>query len=586
LASGTTVRWLVGLLLFHKANHRFLERIAVIMTLASIDLAGDFTERVRANQRKLRSELKSHYDFIVCGSGSSGSVVAGRLAENPEVSVLLLEAGADDDVPSVREVGQWPANLGSEREWRFQSQPNPHLNGRSIPLSGGKVLGGGSSINAMIWARGHKTDWDFFASEAGDSGWSYESVLNIYRRIEDWHGAPDPKYRGTGGRLFVQPAPDPNPIAPATVKGARSIGIPTFKNQNGRMMESVGGASIIDMLVRNGKRQSVFRSYTFPYMDRPNLTVLTRALVTRLTFDGKRATGVEFSYDGSTHRIAAALEVVLSLGAILTPKILMQSGIGDRAELRRLGIPVIQQLLGVGQNFQDHVALDCVWEYREALPPRNSMVEATFFWRSDSSLDSPDLQIIQYEVPLSSAKNAARFNPPVASWELCGGIVQPKSRGRIRLTGSDPLDPVQIESNFLSHPDDLKAAIACVELCREIGNSAPLRPFTKREVMPGALKGLALENFVRDDASSYWHMTCTAKMGRDEMSVVDGNLKVYGIENLRIADGSIMPRIITGNTMAPCVVIGERAAEILRIHHKLGTPVTNKFDNFDRDPVN
>jgi choline dehydrogenase-like flavoprotein len=181
-----------------------------MMTLASIDLAGDFTERVRANQRKLRSELKSHYDFIVCGSGSSGSVVAGRLAENPDVSVLLLEAGDDDDVPSVREVGQWPANLGSEREWRFQSQPNPHLNGRSISLSGGKVLGGGSSINAMIWARGHKTDWDFFASEAGDSGWSYESVLNIYRRIEDWHGAPDPKYRGTGGRLFVQPAPDPN----------------------------------------------------------------------------------------------------------------------------------------------------------------------------------------------------------------------------------------------------------------------------------------------------------------------------------------------------------------------------------------
>jgi choline dehydrogenase len=208
------------------------------------------------------------------------------------------------------------------------------------------------------------------------------------------------------------------------------------------------------------------------------------------------------------------------------------------------------------------------------------VVEATFFWRSDSSLDSPDFQIIQYEVPLSSAKNAARFNPPAASWELCGGIVQPKSRGRIRLTGSDPLDPVHIESNFLSHPDDLKAAIACVELCRETGNSAPLRPFTKREVMPGALKRLALENFVRDDASSYWHMTCTAKMGRDEMSVVDGNLKVYGIENLRIADGSIMPRITTGNTMASCVVIGERAAEILRTHHKLGRPeITERKSN-------
>jgi choline dehydrogenase len=213
-----------------------------------------FAERVRLNQQKLRSNLKSHYDFIICGSGSSGSVVAGRLAANPEVNVLLLEAGGSDDLPEVTDPAKWPLNLGSERDWNFQAEPNPNLNGRVIPLSIGKVLGGGSSINVMVWARGHKSDWDFFASEAGDPAWSYESVLNIYRRIEDWHGAPDPKYRGTGGRLFVQPAPNPNPIAPAMVKGARSVGIPTFKNQNGRMMEGVGGASIIDMLVRNGKR--------------------------------------------------------------------------------------------------------------------------------------------------------------------------------------------------------------------------------------------------------------------------------------------------------------------------------------------
>jgi choline dehydrogenase-like flavoprotein len=538
------------------------------------DGTANFAERVRVNQRKLRSELKPHYDFIVCGSGSSGSVVAGHLAENPDVSVLLLEAGGGDDLPSVTEVDQWPMNVGNERDWSFQGQPNPGLNGRCIPFSAGKVLGGGSSINAMIWARGHKSDWDFFASEAGDPAWSYKSVLDIYHRIEDWRGAPDPKYRGIGGRLFVQPAPNPNPIAPAMVVGARSVGIPTFKNQNGRMMEGVGGASITDMLVRNGKRQSVFRSYTFLYMDRPNLTVLTHALVTRLTFEGKKASGVEFSYDGKTHRIAAGLEVVLSLGAIHTPKVLMQSGIGDRTELPRVGVPVLQHLPGVGGNFQNHVALDCVWEYRDALPPRNTMSEATVFWRSDSSLESPDLQIIQVEVPLSSEETAARFNPPAASWTLCGGLVQAKSRGRIRLTGPNPLDPLHIESNLLSHPDDMEAAIACVELCREIGNSDPLRCFTKREVMPGNLKGSALEDFVRDAALIYWHMTCTTKMGRDPMSVVDGKLKVYGIDNLRIADGSIMPRVTTGNTMAPCVVIGERAAEILRTEHLLHTAST------------
>ena len=528
----------------------------------------EFDERVRTNQQRLRSELKPYYDFIVCGSGSSGSVVARRLAENPDVDVLLIEAGGSDDVPSVMEANQWPHNLGSERDWGFVDQPNPHLNGRAMPLGMGKVLGGGSSINGMAWARGHRNDWDFFAKEAGDPAWNYASVLNLYRRIEDWHGAPDPDYRGSGGPVFVQPAPDPNPIAPAMVEGARLAGLPTFESHNGRMMEGNGGAALLDLRARDGRRLSAFRTYAYPLMDRPNLTVLTDALVTRVTLDGSRAAGVDIVCAGRTQRVGARLEVVLSLGAMHTPKVLMLSGIGDELELRRLGISVVQHLPGVGQNFQDHFAMGCVWEYQQALPPRNNAGEATCFWKSSSSLETPDLQICQVEVPLCSRETAARFSPPTRSWTLYGGVVRPQSRGRIRLTGPNVHDPIQIEANTLSHPDDMRAAIACVEICREVGNSLPLWPYAKREVMPGNLRGAELEDFIRDAASTYHHQTCTAKMGRDATSVVDAQLRVYGIQNLRIADGSIMPRVTTGNTMAPCIVIGERAGEMLRDSHK------------------
>src|SRR3977135_2289884 len=437
---------------------RFTERVSARSTeMNSKDerqSATDFAERVRVNQRKLRSNLKSQYDFIVCGSGSSGSVVARRLAENPDVSVLLLEAGGTDDVPNVIEAIQWSTNLGSERDWGFVDQPNTHLNGRSIPLNMGKVLGGGSSINVMAWSRGHKNDWEFFASEAGDPAWNYESVINIYRRIEDWHGAPDPKYRGSGGPVYVQPAPDPNPVAPTMLEGARSVGIPTFQSQNGLMMEGDGGASIMDLRVRDGMRQSVFRSYAFPYMDRPNLTVLCHALVTRLVMSGKQASGVEIVHDGKVQRIAAGVEVVLSLGAIHTPKVLMLSGIGDQTELQRLGIPVVQHLPGVGENFQDHVGFGCVWEYPQALPPRNNMCEATSLWKSDPHLDAPDRQPCQGEVPFCREETADQFGPPAGSWALLAGLGRPKSRGRIRLTSADPPGPPEIDATHFAHPAD------------------------------------------------------------------------------------------------------------------------------------
>jgi choline dehydrogenase len=517
----------------------------------------------------LNGQIASQYDFIVCGSGSSGSVVAGRLAENPEVRVLLLEAGGTDEVPEVINAGGWLANLGSERDWAFVAQPSRHLNGRSIALSMGKVLGGGSSINVMCWARGHKNDWDFFAAEAGDDSWNYEAVLNIYRRIEDWHGHPDPRHRGAGGPAFVQPAPDPHPLALAIVKGAESVGVPSYESNNGSMMEGPGGVAIQDLRLRDGRRQSAFRAYVAPYLDRPNLTVVTHALVSRLVWHGSRVAGVEFRCGGTDHLVRAGSEVVVSLGAIHTPKLLMQSGIGDAEELGKFGIPVVQHLPGVGQNYQDHGLIPCSFEYFEPMPPRNNTSEVTVFWKSDPAVDTPDLHVCVLELPFANERIAARFGVPEHGFTMCVGLARPKSRGRVHLTGPRPLDPVSVEVNLLSEPGDVGAALAGIEVCRGIADSEAVRPFVKRAVAPGSLHGDDLEYFVRDAAETYWHQTCTAKMGKDEMSVVDGNLSVYGVERLRVADGSIMPRITTGNTMAPCMVIGERAADILKAAHGL-----------------
>jgi choline dehydrogenase len=528
----------------------------------------EFDARVVANQRRLAAELQPSYDFIVCGSGSSGSVVARRLAESGRASVLLLEAGGTDDVPSVREARQWLTNFGTERHWNFQAEPNPLLNGRRLPLNMGKVLGGSSSINGMIWSRGHKNDWDYFANEAGDPGWSYESILGIYRRIEGWQGTPDPERRGKGGLVYVGPAHDPNPIAPAMLETIRSLDIPTFDDQNGKMMEGEGGAAITNLRIRDGRRLSVFRTYTYPFMDRPNLTVLTGALVTRVVFDGKQAVGVEFCRDGRFRRIAARCEIVVSLGAINTPRVLMQSGIGDESQLTRAGVDVVQHLPGVGRDFTDHILVPCVWEYRTPLPLRNNGGEATFFWKSDRSLDTPDLQSILAEVPFSTAETT-HFLTPAASWSMFVGVVRPHSRGHLRITGPNPPDPIEIVANTFSYAADMKAMIRAIGLCREIGNSAGMSQFVKREVMPGNLTGGALESFVRDATSTFWHYACTAKMGRDEMSVVDSRLKVYGIDNLRVADASIMPRVTTGNTMATCVVIGERASELIRQTYRI-----------------
>jgi choline dehydrogenase len=306
-------------------------------------------------------------------------------------------------------------------------------------------------------------------------------------------------------------------------------------------------------------------------MTRSTLTVHLGAEVRRLLFSGTRAVGVEFSHEGRLCRARAHCEVILSMGAINTPKLLMLSGVGDAAELERHGITALAHLPGVGRNFQDHILVaGCVWEYRTPEPPRNNSAEFTFFCKSDPDLPTPDLQPMLEECAFGSEITRPRYDLPTdpsRAWTLAPGLVRPHSRGRLRLTGPLPEDPISVQSGFLTDPRDVRALLEAVDRCRAIGNAAALAPFVRRELMPGRLDASAMEAWLRQAAGTYFHPTCTAKMGRDDLSVVDGSLRVHGLSGLRIADGSVMPQITTGNTMAPCVMIGERAADLLRSDH-------------------
>ncbi|MGF7162576.1 choline dehydrogenase [Rhodoligotrophos appendicifer] len=528
---------------------------------------GDLDRRARANQAQRLAGLKTAYDFIICGAGSSGSVIARRLADNPDCDVLLIEAGGSDEDPAVMDPALWPTNLGSERDWGFVAEPNPILGGRALSMSMGKGLGGGSSVNVMVWARGHRTDWDYFAAQSGDDGWGYEAVLDLYRRMENWQGMPDSHYRGTSGPVWVQPARDPSPIAQALLSAAGAFGIPRFDHPNGQMMECAGGVAYSDLLVRDGRRHSLYRAYVHPVAGRPNLTILTDTLVRRILFDGSQATGVEIERAGRIQSIRAGMEIIVSTGAINTPKLLMLSGLGDRAELERHGIPLVRHLPGVGRNLQDHVSFGCTWEYREPIPPRNNGSEATLYWKSRPDLEAPDFLFCQVEFPVPSERTAAR-GVPAHGWTMFAGLANPQSRGQVRLRSADPAAPPLVDANMMSDPRDRETARACVKLCREIGNDAAFGPYVSRESIPGAAS-LADDDFIRDAAVTYWHQCGTARMGLADMSVVDASLAVHGVRRLRIADGSILPRVTTGNTQAPCAIIGERAAEILRRHHRL-----------------
>lgn len=551
----------------HLDRRNFL-RAAIGTGLAATALSAlaDELEVIRANQTRKAATLAPAYDYIVIGTGSAGSALVGRLAARRNASILVIEAGDWDTAPSVMDPSVWFTNLGTERDWQDVALPSFGTNQRAIPEHMGKVVGGGSSINATIWARPFEGDLDHWAKQSGDQSWGYAHGLSIFKRLENWQGKPDARFRGQGGPVWCQPAHDPHPVAQAMLRACRSLNLPLLEDLNGAREQGREGFALMNQIIRNGQRQSMARSYLYPALARSHVTLLTRTHVDRLTFSGTRATGVELTHNnGSRASIRANAEVVLSAGGINTPKLLMLSGIGDEAQLRSHGIRTLVHAPEVGENFQDHLLHGgCIWEPKEHIPHRNSAANAAGFLKSQSGMTTPDVNIVQIELPYASDVVAQQYAPPPTSWALCAGLVGPKSRGAVRLRSDKPSDRPIVDARFLSHPDDVKALAHGIEVCREIGNSAAMRDFVKREVAPGQkLSSQAMEDFVRNGATTYFHQSGTCRMGKDAQAVVDAQLRVNGVQNLRIADSSVMPRIVSVATMATCVLIGERMADIL-----------------------
>ncbi len=499
------------------------------------------------------------FDYVVVGAGSAGCVVASRLSEDRNAGVLLLEAGGTNEHADVADPTKWPTLLAGPLEWGYMTAPMRHANGRIDHCPRAKMLGGCHSHNASAWVRGHPADYDHWAYE-GNPGWDWRSVLPIFKRIENWQG-PASDLRGVGGPMYVTPPERVGPLAAACREAGGEVGLKVIEDLNGESMEGIG---YFNLTIKDGRRFSVVHAYLQPARARPNLTVATDAEVHRLTFDGRTCTGVEYAAGGTRLSVRASREVILCAGAIGSPRVLLLSGVGPVDALRALGLNVVADLPGVGRNLQDHTLVGGVaYEMVGDLPPLvNNGAETTWWWKSSVSRLVPDTQPVLIEFPFATPELADRLTPN--SFTLAPSVVRTGSRGSVTLASADPSVPPTIDINYLESRADVDALVAAIGLCREMGASKPFDGLRKRELMPGNLGRAAMEEFVRNGATTYFHPAGSCKMGPDAMAVVDAQLRVHGVDGLRVADASIMPTITTGNTNAPSIMIGERAADLIR----------------------
>ncbi len=498
-------------------------------------------------------------DVIVVGAGSAGAAAARRLVD-AGVKVTLLEAGARDTNPAIHDPTRAHELWFAPEDWAYRTTPQPGAADRQLHWPRGKVLGGSSSLNGMIWVRGTRWDWDHWAY-LGNAGWSWDDVLPIFRRIEDFDGGAS-ELHGEGGIVHVISDYEAAPVHQSIVAAAQESGIPFNEDHNGPEIE---GVSYMQLSIRDGVRQSTATAYLKPIAGDENLRIVTGAHARRLLLDGDRCVGVEWVRGDGGIESAKASEVIVSCGTIESPPLLMRSGIGPADHLREVGVDVVADLPGVGGNLHDHLLSPVIFSAeREIGPPTPGLFAAqTHLWaRSRPGLIGPDLQPIHFMVPLYEDW----MEGPDNGFSLMAGMIRPASRGTIRLTGAELDDELALDPRILSRTADLESLMAAVSLCREIGAAPPLRgEWGARELYPGSevRSDQEIREWVRRSAITYHHQVGTCKMGVDEEAVVDPRLRVYGIEGLRVADASIMPAVTSGNTNAPAILIGERAADFL-----------------------
>lgn len=524
------------------------------------------------------------FDYIIAGGGSAGCVLASRLSEDPSVRVLLVEAGPTDRNPYIHLPAGFAKLTGTAANWGYSTVPQHNVGSREMWYPQGRVLGGGSSINAQVYTRGHAKDYDEWSAQEGLAGWSFRDVLPYFRRAEDNETFSN-EFHGTGGPLGVRDQINPHPITKVFVRAAQEAGLPFNADFNGSRQE---GCGLYQVTQRDGRRCSAAVGYLRPVMHRPNLTVLTGAHSTRIQIENGRAVGVEIAYASGRARgvLRAEREVIVTAGAIGSPKLLLLSGIGPADQLRSLGIPVIHDLPGVGANLQDHMDVYVVseltgdysydkylqlhkqaWAGLEYLlfktgPAASNLAEGGAFWFADSQARSPD---IQFHFMVGSGLEHGLEKLKNCGVTLNSAFLRPRARGSVRLRNSDPFAPPLIDPNYWGDAYDRKISIEGFRIARRIMASPAFKPFVLAERLPGpqVQSDAEIAAYASKFSKTDYHPIGTCKMGVDSMAVLDGNLRVRGLDGLRVCDSSAMPTLISSNTNAATIMIAEKASDLI-----------------------